>query len=658
MSIEAGSMTVFAQSAWEVVLRDDGLEARFRDKVLWKHGQTSIALSDGLILTPISVATEGDAMSIDFADGLFVRHEFSEDKGWLRISTVLENGGASPLALRKVHVLAGNLDPWQRVFAHSNTMTGKTGIFVAEGRFDSDACCGLTDAAGTRAVVAGFENLGEAFYQVALDLSPVEARIAPTCPREDILLAPAATLTISPLLIGCGKSLATLLDEYARRVAFALGARQSDEVMTGWCSWYHYYGKETSADILANARSLATSPLGPKLKVIQIDDGWNRPSNDQPRVWGDWFPGGKFPEGMRAVADELHALGFQAGLWLAPFSVDKTSRLAADHPDWLLRVRNPETGLLDPSGPGHVFGLDLTHPAVLAWLETTFDRVFHEWDFDYVKIDFLIHGILPGERHDPGQTSAQAFRQAMKVIRECAGEGKFVLNCGSPLGPAIGLCDAMRIGPDVGGRWDTPVNLDQWPQGNCSIRAAAYPTLFRQWMHRVWWQNDPDCLIVRDRSVPFEIEAISKVKQSMKSADFGVAESDFGLGDEEAGFWMRVVWFTGGMGVVSEVWDELPPERRELLERALPPNPWAVRWLDYYEYPDVCVLRTTEGPAMVGMFNLSEEPRTVDAPASRVAACSSWTEWLSGEKLTLETPAACFPPLPPRSARIWMAPRT
>jgi hypothetical protein len=141
----------------------------------------------------------------------------------------------------------------------------------------------------------------------------------------------------------------------------------------------------------------------------------------------------------------------------------------------------------------------------------------------------------------------------------------------------------------------------------------------------------------------------------MKSVDFGVAETDFGLGEEEAGFWVRAVWFTGGMGVVSEVWDELNPERQEMLARALPPNPHTVRWLDYYEDPDVCVLRSTEGPVMIGMFNLSKEPRTVGAPASHAAACSSWTEWLGGERLSLDRVSAGFPPLPPRSARIWMA---
>lgn len=644
-------------STWNISPEPSGVHFAHQAAILWEDARPEIELTDGSLLKPLDGKVEGTALVWDFGDGLQVSNDFSETGGWLRVSTTVKNGTKRPLPLRQVRVFSGRLghQAWDRIFAQTNTMTGKVGIFSLAGRFESDSCVGLTNAAGTAALVAGFENLDAAFYQFVVEATVGESRISPICLREGVVLSPGGELTISPLLIGGGSSLSSLLDDYASKVASAMGARPSGETMTGWCSWYYYYGKESSADILDNARSLAASPLRGKLTVVQIDDGWNLPSNEHPRVWGDWFPGSKFPQGMRALADELHGLGFQAGLWLAPFSVDKASQLFSEHPDWLVRTKNAETGLLDPAGQGSVFGLDLTHPEVLAWLKTTFDRVFHEWGFDYIKIDFLIHGILPGDRHDPGKTSAEAFRQGMKVIRDCAGEGKFILNCGSPLGQTIGLCDAMRIGFDVGGRWDTLVGLDNWPQGNCSIRSAAYPTLFRQWMHRVWWQNDPDCLVVRDRPGSFEIPAITRLKEAMNAPDLGVAESDFGLSRDEAEFWARAVWFTGGMNLLSEVWNELSPDRQELVQRTFPLHNWTVRWLDYYEHPDISVLKTVDGPPMVGIFNLSEEPRTITFPRSRLAGSREWTEWLSGEKLTLDGETAVFPVLPPRSARIWVA---
>ena len=641
--------------SWNIAWDGRGIHLAKGGGIVWKESFTKIELADGSRRKPVGGNFDGAAMEWDFEGGLQVRHEFVEAGGWLRISTTLRNQTDSPVALSKIHVLAGKFgtNTWEKIFSQSNTMTGKIGLFDLTGSFDSDSCIGLTNSAGTRALVAGFEKLDGAFYQFHIDADSGSFQVGPACLREGIALAAGQELTISPLMIGVGESLSGLLDGYAVFVALALGAKDFVETMTGWCSWYHYYGTESADDILANARALAASPLRDKLRVIQIDDGWNLPHNGHPRVWGDWFPGGKFPQGMRAVADELHELGFQAGLWLAPFSVDKASRLAADHPDWIVRVKNAETGLLDPAGPGHIFGLDLTHPGVIEWLHVTFQRVFHEWNFDYIKIDFLMHGVLPGVRHDPTKTSAQAFRQGMKVIRDCAGEGKFILNCGSPLGPSIGLCDGMRIGPDVGGRWYAPMNLEQWPHGNCSIRAAAYPTLFRQWMHRVWWQNDPDCLIVRDGAVSCEVEAMTALKKRLKAENLDVEESDFGLGRDEAEFWVRAVWFTGGMSIVSEFWSGLSQERSELLARAFPPHSHRVRWLDYYEYSDVCALKTTDGPLMVGLFNLSDEVREISVPRVLRGEVSEWTEWLSGE--TMSGDAARFPAITPRSARIWMA---
>ena len=642
--------------SWKISADSNWVEICHGRRVLWKGATTGIELADGSRLHPAHPSLCENILTLDFPGELTVRHQLILAGDRLRVTTTLLNRSPRPVPLRQVVILAGTLEPglWQRVFAQSETMTGKTGIFRIPGTHLSDSCLGLTDAAGASALVAGFEKLDSAFYRFRLEESRSDLQLTPSCLREDIPLPAGGTLELSPLWIGVGPSLSGLMEEYAGTVAQAMAARPARGAMTGWCSWYHYYGKETAADILTNARHLAASPLRGKLKVVQIDDGWNRTTPTAPRNWGDWFPGAKFPQGMRAVADELHALGYQAGLWLAPFSVDAGTQLAQEHPEWILRSRNASTGKLEPAGPGNVFGLDLTHPGVLEWLRTTFDRVFHDWGFDYVKIDFLIHSLFPGQRHDSGKTSAEAFRQGLQVIRNSAGKDKFILACGSPFGPAIGLCDAMRIGFDVGGRWDAPMRLEEWPQGNCSLRAAAYPTLFRQWMHRRWWQNDPDCLIVRDRAVPFEVEAMTQLKIELPAPNLSVAPSDFGLSRNEAEFWVRAVWFTGGMGLVSEVWPELSTDRQELLTRAFPPHPWRVRWFDYYEHPDVCVLQTRDGPPMVGIFNLSDEPRTVRLPLSHLPASPHWQEWLSGETVSLQGDSAGFPTLPPRSARIWM----
>jgi len=52
---------------------------------------------------------------------------------------------------------------------------------------------------------------------------------------------------------------------------------------------------------------------------------------------GDWDTNAKFPHGHRCLTDRIHAAGFQAGLWIAPFAVAERSDVARANPAWLLK---------------------------------------------------------------------------------------------------------------------------------------------------------------------------------------------------------------------------------------------------------------------------------------------------------------------------------
>ncbi len=635
-------------NSWSVSKRGELL---LGSRVFLSDLVSRIEFADGSVVTgAVSAAEKSREAWVHKFGGITISHAWEKSDRWFRVRTIIRNDGQSAVNIRSVEPFSGVLGlEWDRIFSQSETMTKKVGIFEFQGSFESHMCVALSGSNDEEGLLAGFEYLGDSFYRFSVDADV--RRITPVCPREDIALEPGAELEISPLLIGVGQGMSALFSEYAKVTGQRLAARVSSETTSGWCSWYHYYGSETEDDILENARVLKSSPLGELIKVIQIDEGWNRSRVDAQRVWGDWQPGGKFPMGMKRLADEIHALDFQAGLWLAPFSADPGSTLVAEHPDWLIQTKSRQGGLLDAGGLAEVKGLDLTNPEVLNWLEETFNRVFHEWGFDYVKIDFLMHAVLEGNRFDPTKTTAEAFRMGMEVIRRCAGEEKFVLACGSPLGPAIGLCDAMRIGPDVGGRWHSPINLAEWPQGNCCIRAAAYPTFYRHWMHEHWWQNDPDCLLARDGSVSYEIAAFEHIKAELPTTGLGISKEDFGLTLNEAEFWVRAVWFTGGLSVLSEVWNSLQPERQNLLQQAFVPHRQKVGLENCFRDPAMAVLRSMSGRAMIGLFNLSDDSKSVRIPEN-ASKNESYREWLSGEIISVRE--GRFPSLPPRSARIWI----
>jgi alpha-galactosidase len=157
-------------------------------------------------------------------------------------------------------------------------------------------------------------------------------------------------------------------------------------------------------------------------------------------------------------ARQIHQRGFKAGLWLAPFMIGAKSKLYRSTRLGWHYLRPLQAG--KPGKPyvaminwaQECYSMDLTRPDVLEWLEKVFTTVFDEWKFDYIKIDFLYAGAVDGIRSNPNVTRAQAYRRAIEKIREIAGE-RFILGCGHPMGPSIGIVNGSRISPDVAAFW-------------------------------------------------------------------------------------------------------------------------------------------------------------------------------------------------------------
>ena len=236
-----------------------------------------------------------------------------------------------------------------------------------------------------------------------------------------------------------------------------------------WCSWYSLYNNINQDNLLAALAALGDLPFD----VFQIDDGWQR-------VPGDWEPNEKFHSGMDSLAAKIKASGRTAGLWLAPLVAEKSSSIYSQHPDWLLR--NPD-GNLYMAGfewSSETFALDTTHPEVIEWLRTLIQKV-RGWGYEYLKLDFLFAGALPGNRHNdiPRET---AYRKALEVIREAAGDS-YLLLCGTPILPSLGTCDAIRIGPDVGTWWDSRFySYFLYNQTAPGLRNAIRTSLNRLWL--------------------------------------------------------------------------------------------------------------------------------------------------------------------------------
>ncbi|MBE3117121.1 MAG: hypothetical protein IMZ50_00005, partial [Candidatus Atribacteria bacterium] len=119
------------------------------------------------------------------------------------------------------------------------------------------------------------------------------------------------------------------------------------------------------------------------------------------------------------------------------------------------------------------------------------------WGYDYVKLDFIYAGALPGKRHVdmPRET---AYRNGLKVIRAALGEA-YLLTCGAPILPSIGLCDGMRVGPDVAETYTSHRDDDLLMNFTApGVRNALRTTLNRLWLQPLV-NTDPDVVYFRSR---------------------------------------------------------------------------------------------------------------------------------------------------------------
>ena len=268
-------------------------------------------------------------------------------------------------------------------------------------------------------------------------------------------------------------------EEYAKQLGNRLGATKKNTAPRVWCSWYSLYYVIDEPILHKIFNALDDLPFD----VLQVDDGWQMDI-------GDWEANRKFPSGMNALADKIKSTGRRAGLWLAPLIATKSSRLFHQHADWFLRDERGRYVSAGFNWGEPLYALDTTHPDVSSWLVALMKQV-RSWGFDYLKLDFLYAGALKGKRYKDMPREA-TYRESLRVMREAMGEDAFFLTCGTPILPAIGLCDAIRIGPDVSRKWEN--YRDAVLFYNPTIPGAK--NAIRTVLHRLWLQPllhiDPD----------------------------------------------------------------------------------------------------------------------------------------------------------------------
>ncbi|MCR5689002.1 MAG: alpha-galactosidase [Clostridiales bacterium] len=261
--------------------------------------------------------------------------------------------------------------------------------------------------------------------------------------------------------------------------------------MAGYTSWYNYYQKIDQNIILRDLNGL--DRVRSDTDIFQVDDGFES-------YVGDWLDHcDKFPDGMGYIAEKIHAKGYKAGIWLAPFNVQIKSRTYKEHPEWVIRDENGKP-VLGCVGWGGAYTLDIYKPGVREHIRHFFDVILNEWGFDMVKLDFLY-----SECHLPrnGKSRGTIMCEAVDFLRECCGD-KLILGCGLPIGASFGKVDACRISCDedlkFGGKFYNKIHVNNEVP---SVRNAINNAVLRRHLNGRAFCSDPDVFYLRDTNLDF-----------------------------------------------------------------------------------------------------------------------------------------------------------
>ena len=455
---------------------------------------------------------------------------------------------------------------------------------LIQSKYRSESVTAISDRNSKTSIVIGFCTLKDNYSQIVMNpLSETSELKFLACYSQfdgiiinDIKRNPICSELL--LVQFCKKNEGySCLTKYAQVTGKKMQARVSNPRL-GWCSWYYYYEDITNDELLANVEFFKNhSNL--HLDTIQLDDGYFTAIGDFTEF------NDKFPAGLAEFVQRVHDQKKLAGLWIAPFFAAENSNLLKMHPEWFIKSKVDNELIPVCYNWNYLeYALDLTIPEVEEHIKSLIHTIIDEWKFDFIKIDFVYaSSIYQAKFSELGLTRAQVYRKGIELIRDSMND-KFLLGCGAPLGPSIGIVDAMRVSEDTKEIWDTG-NNPVW--GDPCLKYALLGTIYRSFMHRAFWVNDPDCLMVRDKN------------------------SD--LTDYEIKLQVTIFGLSGGQVLLSDKMSELSSKKLFLIQKLIPQFSETAIPIDvlYNPLPNLYLLKTSlleERRSLLAIINWSDQP--------------------------------------------------
>lgn len=495
----------------------------------------------------------------------------SESAPFAFINTQLHNHGTDSITLRKLDIPELTLD----IEAPGNTLCtlgtgGRKPHDQPEGSYTYHA---LADALSRNGILCGWLTQQRGVGLFVPEHRDGKNLLQPQLDFGQMTLKPGTTRNTDTLLIGFFEDIRHGLEQYADTIAETLDIQLPPKPNV-YCTWYHRNlsgsGASTEQMLKENAE-FAKKHLKPfGLDVLQIDDHWQalEPAEKQNKGPIKTFVNTSeyFPSGMAHTAQVIRDYGFTPGIWYMPFAGD----LHNPYFDRAVFATDNKTG--EPFEDNRWSGttIDASSPAGETFLRNRFKRI-HEWGYQYIKVDGLhigapSHNIYVNRAyegktfanasiHDPDLTFIEAYRKGLQILRD-ENPDTFILGCSATqnmisFGPVFGMVDAMRVGPDndraMNGEWEY------------LLRGPDFAGNLWFLNNRVWY-NDPDPIYIRSSNPLHKARWMAS--------------------------WLAV---SGAMNTTSMQYEELAPERFDLLKRTLPAHNLDVLPVDILEhqYPQI-----------------------------------------------------------------------